>query len=78
MTAAQANGITIEYDVHGDGDPLLLVMGLGGQLVGWPIEFVRQLADRGFKVIRFDNRDIGLSSKMPAPPPTRRQVILRC
>ena len=75
MTAAPANGITIEYDVHGDGEPLLLVMGLGGQLVGWPIEFVQRLADRGFKVIRFDNRDIGLSSKMPTPPPTRRQVI---
>ena len=75
MTAAQANGITIEYDVHGDGEPLLLIMGLGGQLVGWPIEFVQRLADRGFKVIRFDNRDIGLSSKMPTPPPSRRQLI---
>jgi pimeloyl-ACP methyl ester carboxylesterase len=75
MTAAPANGITIEYDVHGDGEPLLLIMGLGGQLVGWPIEFVQRLADRGFKVIRFDNRDIGLSSKMTTPPPKRRQLI---
>ena len=49
MTAAQANGITIEYDVHGDGEPLLLVMGLGGQLVGWPIEFVRSARRSGLQ-----------------------------
>jgi pimeloyl-ACP methyl ester carboxylesterase len=77
MTAASVNGITIEYDLHGedDGDPLLLVMGLGGQLVGWPIEFVDLLVARGFRVIRFDNRDIGLSTMMPDPPPTRRRLI---
>ena len=78
MTAASVNGITIEYDVHGDdgGEPLLLVMGLGGQLVAWPLEFVDLLVARGFRVIRFDNRDIGLSTMMPAPPPTRRQLML--
>jgi pimeloyl-ACP methyl ester carboxylesterase len=78
MTAATVNGITIEYDVHGpdDGPPLLLVMGLGGQLIGWPLEFVERLADRGFRVIRFDNRDIGLSTKIDAPAPTKRQVIM--
>jgi pimeloyl-ACP methyl ester carboxylesterase len=78
MTAASVNGITIEYDVHGDagGDPLLLVMGLGGQLVSWPLEFVERLVAKGFRVIRFDNRDIGLSSEIPAPPPTRRQLLL--
>ena len=75
MTAAQANGITIEYDVHGDGEPMLLVMGLGSQLIAWPIEFVERLVDQGFKVIRFDNRDVGLSTKMSTPPPTRRQVF---
>jgi pimeloyl-ACP methyl ester carboxylesterase len=77
MTAASVNGITIEYDIHGDddGDPLLLVMGLGGQLVAWPIEFVDLLVARGFRVIRFDNRDIGLSTQMPEPPPTRRQLV---
>ena len=69
MTAASVNGITIEYDVHGDddGDALLLVMGLGGQLVAWPMEFVDLLVARGFRVIRFDNRDIGLSTMMPEP-----------
>jgi pimeloyl-ACP methyl ester carboxylesterase len=77
MTAATVNGITIEYDIHGnDGDqPLLLVMGLGGQLVAWPLEFVERLTAKGFRVIRFDNRDIGLSTMMPAPAPTRRQVF---
>jgi pimeloyl-ACP methyl ester carboxylesterase len=78
MTAAPANGITIEYDVHGDdgAEPLLLVMGLGGQLIGWPLEFVERLAGRGFRVIRFDNRDVGLSTKIDAPVPTRRQVMM--
>ncbi len=77
MTAASVNGMSIEYDVHGDddGEPLLLVMGLGGQLIAWPLEFVDRLVARGFRVIRFDNRDIGLSTKMPTPPPTRRQVV---
>jgi pimeloyl-ACP methyl ester carboxylesterase len=78
MTAASVNGIMIEYDVHGDvGDePLLLIMGLGGQLTAWPVEFVDRLVAKGFRVIRFDNRDIGLSTMMPAPPPTKRQVLL--
>ena len=77
MTAAAANGITIEYDVHGESGapPLLLVMGLGGQLVQWPQPFVERLADRGFRVIRYDNRDVGLSTKIDAPVPTRRQVV---
>jgi pimeloyl-ACP methyl ester carboxylesterase len=78
MASAQVNGITIEYDVHGDPDaePLLLVMGLGGQLIAWPLDFVDALVARGFRVIRFDNRDIGLSTKIDAPVPTRRQMIL--
>ena len=77
MPAVTANGITIEYDIHGDEDapPMLLVMGLGGQLVQWKLPFVEQLADRGFRVIRFDNRDIGLSSRINAPAPTRRQIL---
>lgn len=78
MASAQVNGITIEYEVHGDeqAPPLLLVMGLGGQLIGWPLEFVERLAAAGpFRVIRFDNRDIGRSTKIAAPPPTRWQMI---
>lgn len=77
MTAAQCNGITIEYDVHGnpDGEPVLLVMGLGGQLVAWSMDWVTRFTDLGFRVIRFDNRDIGLSDKMPEPPPSMWRLV---
>jgi pimeloyl-ACP methyl ester carboxylesterase len=58
-----AGGITLEVEDHGPptGEPLLLVMGLGMQLVAWHEDFVASLVQRGFRVIRFDNRDIGLS-----------------
>lgn len=69
-SAALSTGVTIEYEVHGSGEPLLLVMGLGGQLVSWPDSVVGGLVDRGFQVIVFDNRDIGLSTKGATPPPT--------
>ena len=64
---ALSNGIEIEFETFGDaGDPpLLLVMGLGAQLVSWDIELCESLVDRGFYVIRFDNRDVGLSTKVP-------------
>ena len=66
MAQVQANGITIEYDEHGDKNapPVLLVMGLGAQMTLWPQELVDALVERGFRVIRYDNRDIGLSHKM--------------
>ncbi len=64
MAQLSANGISIEYDERGAGDPLLLIMGLGAQMTRWPEGFCDQLAARGFRVIRFDNRDVGLSSKM--------------
>ena len=58
-----ANGIALEVEDHGpaNGEPLLLIMGLGMQLVAWHEDFVASLVRRGFRVIRFDNRDIGLS-----------------
>ncbi len=58
-----ANGIGIEVDDRGlpGGEPLLLIMGLGMQLVAWPEELVQHLVTRGFRVIRMDNRDAGLS-----------------
>jgi pimeloyl-ACP methyl ester carboxylesterase len=71
-----STGITLEYEIHGEGDPLLLVMGLGGQLVAWPASFIAGLVDRGFKVITFDNRDIGLSTKIDAAPPTKLQSAM--
>jgi pimeloyl-ACP methyl ester carboxylesterase len=68
MTAVQANGITIEYEEFGppDAPMILLIMGLGMQLVAWPNSFCEGLAARGFRVVRFDNRDAGLSSRMPS------------
>jgi pimeloyl-ACP methyl ester carboxylesterase len=58
-----ANGIQIEVDDQGpkDGPVVLLIMGLGMQLIAWPQPLVQLLIERGFRVIRFDNRDIGLS-----------------
>ena len=68
MANVQANGIRIEYDTFGRrGDrPLLLVMGLGAQMIHWRQEFCEQLADAGHFVIRYDNRDTGLSTKFDA------------
>jgi pimeloyl-ACP methyl ester carboxylesterase len=65
MAAVAANGIQIEYETFGSAtDPaLLLVMGLGAQMIAWDDEFCDQLASRGFFVIRYDNRDTGLSTK---------------
>ena len=62
----KANGITLAYDEFGEPDRpvILLIMGLGTQMIAWPEEFCQGLAQRGFRVVRFDNRDIGLSQKM--------------
>lgn len=75
MPAVDANGITIEYEQQGQGDPLLLVMGLGGQLTDWPQGLVDTFAAAGFQVTRFDNRDSGLSTEFDWEPPSRRQNI---
>jgi pimeloyl-ACP methyl ester carboxylesterase len=63
-----ANGIQIECEVYGpdDGVPLVLVRGLGSQLVHWPREFVQGFADLGYRTVIFDNRDVGLSQRCPA------------
>ncbi|HJV50362.1 MAG TPA: alpha/beta hydrolase [Noviherbaspirillum sp.] len=66
MPTIATNGITLAYDTQGDpdGEPVLLIAGLGLQLISWPDAFCRGLTRQGFRVIRFDNRDCGLSSKM--------------
>jgi pimeloyl-ACP methyl ester carboxylesterase len=66
MPTLQTNGITIAYESLGNpkGEPILLIAGLGLQLISWPDAFCRKLVDQGFRVIRFDNRDSGLSTKM--------------
>lgn len=74
MARVHANGIEIEYEISGSGEPLLLVMGLGGQLTDWPQTFV-DLLSAHFQVIRYDNRDSGLSTHSDAPAPTRWQLV---
>ena len=64
MASAAANGIRIEYESFGaeSAPVILLIMGLGMQMIAWPDPFCQKLAAAGFRVIRFDNRDIGLST----------------
>jgi pimeloyl-ACP methyl ester carboxylesterase len=66
MPQVQSNGITLEYERSGpaDGAPLLLIHGVGAQLVRWPKSLCDALATAGFHLIRFDNRDVGLSTHM--------------
>ena len=74
----QANGISIEYESLGpqDAPVILLIMGLGAQLTRWPQQFCEKLAGRGYRVVRFDNRDIGLSTRFDAAPvPDLGQII---
>ncbi len=71
MPTAKLNGIEICYEVLGPGDApvCLLIHGLGTQMRTWNDGFVTALLARGFRVVRFDNRDIGLSSATPGSPP---------
>ena len=70
MPIARANGVDLYYEEAGPaGAPvILLVMGLGTQLIAWPDAFVQGLADAGYRVIRYDNRDIGLSTHLDGAP----------
>jgi len=77
---ARVGEIELCFESFGsDADPaLLLIMGLGTQMVAWPEDFCRQLAEHGFRVIRFDNRDVGRSTHLrELLPPTTRQLLLR-
>ncbi|HKN01804.1 MAG TPA: alpha/beta hydrolase [Candidatus Binataceae bacterium] len=71
MARIHANGIDIEYEEFGPktGTPVLLIMGLGAQLTRWPLEFIEILTSRGYRVIRYDNRDVGLSRKFDSAGP---------
>ncbi len=73
-----ANNLKIAYEEFGNPDdtPLVLVMGLGTQMIAWPDEFCHGLAQCGYRVIRFDNRDIGLSEKIPFEKPISIPRIL--
>ena len=63
MPSISSNSITIEYELFGDKGPVVvLIMGLGMQMVAWPTEFIQAIVSAGYRVLRFDNRDIGLST----------------
>jgi pimeloyl-ACP methyl ester carboxylesterase len=61
MPNLRANGINLHYESFGEGEPLLLIMGIGAQMIQWDEDFCRALSTEGFRVIRFDNRDVGQS-----------------
>jgi len=64
MPRAKNGAVEIEYETFGDGQPetVILINGLGSQMTRWPVAFCEKLAARGYRAIRFDNRDVGLSS----------------
>jgi pimeloyl-ACP methyl ester carboxylesterase len=66
MNYVEANGIELAYEAYGDetGEPMLLISGLGTQMIRWTSTFCESLADRGFRVMRFDNRDAGCSTHL--------------
>jgi pimeloyl-ACP methyl ester carboxylesterase len=77
---ARVGDVELAYETFGDRSdpPLLLVMGLGTQMLGWRAAFCEQLAGRGFFVVRYDNRDVGRSTKFSAHrPPTAAQLLRR-
>jgi len=78
MPQIRANGIRLEYDDVGEpaSPPVVLVMGLGAQMIRWPDSFRHGLVDAGYRVIRFDNRDSGLSEKCDAGPPVDLARVL--
>ena len=78
MPTAAIDDIEICYESFGpdEAPPLLLVMGFTAQMTLWPTGFVAELLERGFRVIRFDNRDAGLSSKTPGDPPDGAALLM--
>jgi pimeloyl-ACP methyl ester carboxylesterase len=77
VSTAKVGPVDIVYETIGDPSdpPLLLLMGLGMQLIHWDIELCERFAERGFHVIRFDNRDAGLSTKIRAPVPNAMALM---
>jgi pimeloyl-ACP methyl ester carboxylesterase len=74
MARAKVGSVELEYEVRGEGVPLVLVMGIGAQMIFWDDEMVDRFVAQGFRVLRFDHRDIGLSTRLdhlPVPRPGR-------
>ena len=76
---AKVGNVELCYETFGDPSdaPLLLIMGLGTQMIAWHEDFCGQLAQRGFHVIRYDNRDVGRSTRFDSFPPPRTTELLR-
>jgi pimeloyl-ACP methyl ester carboxylesterase len=77
---AQVGDVELCYETFGDPDdtPMLLIMGLSTQMLGWSEDFCRELVSRGFFVIRYDNRDVGRSTHLNSvKPPTIGQILRR-
>jgi pimeloyl-ACP methyl ester carboxylesterase len=75
-----ANGVELAYETFGDpsAEPVVLIMGLATQMIAWPDEFCAALAQDGFFVVRFDNRDVGGSTHLrDVPPPRLADIVLR-
>jgi pimeloyl-ACP methyl ester carboxylesterase len=79
IQVAPVNGIELAYETFGDpaDDAILLVMGLGTQMLAWPEALCATLADAGHFVVRYDNRDVGLSTKIDAPAPSIPEILLK-
>jgi pimeloyl-ACP methyl ester carboxylesterase len=79
MPQVTANGIRIECEAFGprQGETILLIMGLGAQLTRWPLGLIDILTRRGYRVIRFDNRDVGLSHKLHSAGPADIPMIMK-
>ena len=79
MPHIQANGLNLYYESQGDqaAEPILLIMGLGAQMIGWPDAFRDRLAAGGYRVVLYDNRDVGLSEKLEAAGPPDVPAIIK-
>jgi pimeloyl-ACP methyl ester carboxylesterase len=79
VATASANGLEIAYETFGNRSdpPILFIHGLATQMLGWPDELCSELADRGHFLVRFDNRDVGLSTHLHDAPPVELQALLR-
>jgi pimeloyl-ACP methyl ester carboxylesterase len=77
MPRVDTGQVQLHYERFGEGEPIVLIMGLGAQMVMWDEDFCRRLADAGFSVIRFDNRDAGESTHLDhlGIPPVGRQIM---
>jgi pimeloyl-ACP methyl ester carboxylesterase len=77
----QHNGLEIHYETFGEaGNPcVLLIMGLGTQMTAWPLSLINELVEKGYFVVRYDNRDVGLSTRLDhlKPPNLRKLIFLR-